>query len=245
VGKKTKRAVAPSREKPRRDREPDWRKYQTDAATYFRAIGLKAEVDAKIQGARGTHRIDVFVTGKMYGFAIRWIIECKNWSTSIPKEKILALQSIVQDVGADRGVLLSEVGFQSGAIRVSGNTNITLTSLADLRANAEEAIAQEVVIALHWRWAQVMKRLSKVHRQQKETHGLMTPVIKVKTRIMFLDSALEDGLKGKFPTVYALTDDSSRIAAHTFEELIQSSVKLIEQAEQYANENLNEDKSAG
>ena len=62
---------------------------------------------------------------------------------------------------------------------------------------------------------------------------------------MFLDSALEDGLKGKFPTVYALTDDSSRIAAHTFEELIQSSVKLIEQAEQYANENLNEDKSAG
>jgi hypothetical protein len=78
----------------------------------------------------------VFVTGSVYGFEIQWVIECKDCTFNIPKEKVLALQAIVQDVGVDRGILLSGAGFQSGAIRLSRNTNITLTSLSDLRANS-------------------------------------------------------------------------------------------------------------
>jgi hypothetical protein len=220
--------------------KPEWRRYQYDAAAYFRSIGFDAAVEAEIEGARGLHKLDVFVTGGIYGLAIRWVVECKDWSTNIPKEKVLALQSIIQDVGADRGILLSEVGFQSGAIRASRNTNITLTSLADLRSNSQEAIAQEVVVALHWRWSQVMKRLSDVHRKQEKEFGYITPAIKVKTPLMFLDSALEDALKGSLPTIYALTEDGQRLSAQTFEELITETRKLIERAESYADEHLNE-----
>ena len=110
----------------------DWRRYQDDAAGFFASIALKSEVDARVEGARGVHKIDVLVSGKIHGLSIRWVIECKDWSVSIPKEKVIALQGIVQDIGADRGILLSEVGFQSGAIRSSRNTNVTLTSLGRL-----------------------------------------------------------------------------------------------------------------
>ena len=47
------------------------------------------------------------------------------------------LAEVVKDVGADRGVLLSESGFQSGAARAAKNTNIELTSLKDLRARVQ------------------------------------------------------------------------------------------------------------
>jgi len=215
-----------------------WQQYQDDAAAFFRALGLVAEVEARMEGARGVHDVDVLVSGTIYGLSIRWVVECKHWSSNVPKEKVLALQSIVQDVGADRGILLSEVGFQSGAIRLSRNTNITLASLADLRGIARDVLAEEAVVGLHWRWSQAMKRLSKVHRKQKEEFGYFTPALKVKVPLMFLDSALEEGLRNEFPTVYALDEKGERLSVATFAELITEGTKLIMAAELYANENL-------
>ena len=89
-----------------------WREYQESAAAFFRTLGFHAEVEAKVDGVRGAHEIDVFVTGVVHGIPFRWVVECKHWKTNIPKEKVLALIAIVQDVGADRGFLLSETGFE-------------------------------------------------------------------------------------------------------------------------------------
>ena len=45
----------------------------------------------------------------------------------------------MQDIGADRGILLSEKGFQSGAHRLAARSNITLTSYEiKLARNARE-----------------------------------------------------------------------------------------------------------
>ena len=43
---------------------------------------------------------------------------------------------IVTSVGADRGILLSEAGFQSGAIEAATLTNVRVTSLADIQGTA-------------------------------------------------------------------------------------------------------------
>ena len=45
-------------------------------------------------------------------------------------------------------------------------------------------------------------------------------------------------LKGAFPTIYTMNDDNERLSASNLEELIEGAVKLIEQAEHYANKNL-------
>ena len=216
-----------------------WRRYQADAAAYFSSLGLRTEVGAKIDGARGRHEIDVLVTGRIFGLNLRWVLECQHWSSNIPKEKVLALQAIVQDVGADRGILLSEIGFQSGAIRVANLPNITLTSLADLRSQTPQPIAEEVVVSLHWRLTRVSSRLSRMHRSQKE-NAHVTPALSEKAKIMFIDSAFEEALRGELPTIYAAGPDDTRLAADTLEELILKADELISAAEKYAEHEDNE-----
>ena len=64
------------------------------------------------------------------GFDVIWLVECKRWRRRVTKLHVLALREIVADVGADRGILLSEVGFQSGAVEAAKLTNVHVTSLA-------------------------------------------------------------------------------------------------------------------
>lgn len=67
-----------------------------------------------------------------------------------------------------KGFLLSEVGFQSGALRVSENTNITLTSIADLKESAQQSVQQAAAVTLHWRMTQVKQQLWRLHRQTED-----------------------------------------------------------------------------
>ncbi len=115
----------------------DWRKYQEEVADLFRRQGCTVDVEKKIQGVRAKHEIDVHVTFSRSGIECTWIVECKLWKTKVPKEKVMALKSIVDDVGADRGIIVSEVGFQSGALDAVRDSNITLvTSLEDFERTA-------------------------------------------------------------------------------------------------------------
>lgn len=112
---------------------PAWKEYQYDAVAQFRALGLSAEPDQRLHGVRGYHDIDVVVRGNRAGMTFLWIVECKRWKTNVPKHAVATLQSIVQDLGADRGIILSEKGFQPGAKALAKGSNVILTSLADLR----------------------------------------------------------------------------------------------------------------
>jgi hypothetical protein len=109
-----------------------WRNYQQQAAEFFRSLGLTATIEKAISGTRGIHNIDVYVEDNVMGITFGWIVECKDWKTNVPKEKVAALTAILQDVGADRGFLLSEIGFQSGALRMAEKSNLMLTIIADL-----------------------------------------------------------------------------------------------------------------
>jgi restriction endonuclease len=120
----------------------NWNEYQHIIAGFFRSIGATAETDATVRGVRGTHKVDVLVKLRHLGIDVVWIIECKLWKTSIPKEKVLALQQIVQDVGADRGLLLSESGFQAGSIKSANLSNITLSSLSELEEVSKEELSK-------------------------------------------------------------------------------------------------------
>ncbi|MXZ09835.1 MAG: restriction endonuclease [Gemmatimonadetes bacterium] len=116
----------------------NWREHQEAVAEVFRELGCRAEVEKTITGARGTHDIDVYVTFSQFGNECRWIIECKLTSRPVKKKEVLTLQGIVQDVGADRGFIFCESGFQSGASAAAQNTNILLqSSLEDFRQTAQ------------------------------------------------------------------------------------------------------------
>jgi hypothetical protein len=115
------------------DHQPmNWRQYQDEVATLFRAAGCDAKVEEVVEGARGKHKIDVYVTFKQYGMNAVWIVECKYWNRRVSKETVMALSGIVADCGADKGIIISKKGFQSGAVRAATKTNIILTSLEEL-----------------------------------------------------------------------------------------------------------------
>jgi len=139
-----------------------WRQYQEDAAELFRSLGFTAEVEAKVRGARSLHSIDVLVTLTVGGVVIRWLVECKRWRNRISKLHVVALSEIVKDVGADRAFILSEVGFQAGAISSARHTNVSLTSLEELRVAALEDLRRLRSHALLERKADLEKRLRRL-----------------------------------------------------------------------------------
>jgi len=109
----------------------DWRQYQDETAAFFREQGCSAEVEAKVQGVRAEHEIDVWVTFERLGIECKWAVECKLWNSRVPKEKVLAVKAIVDDVGADKGLIISEKGFQSGAYDATQGSNIALITSLD------------------------------------------------------------------------------------------------------------------
>ncbi len=117
-----------------------WKEYQEQAAAFFRSIGLAAETDVTVQGVRTKHDIDVRVMIDLAGFEITWIVECKHWKIPVNKLHVLALREIVSDLGADRGIILSETGFQNGAVEAANLTNVQVTSLGALAVSSKAAL---------------------------------------------------------------------------------------------------------
>lgn len=54
-----------------------------------------------MKGARAKHKIDVWIRFNRFGIEARWVVDCKFWRKPVTKEKVLALMSVVDDVGAE------------------------------------------------------------------------------------------------------------------------------------------------
>jgi hypothetical protein len=116
----------------------DWREYQQAVAAHFRQLGCVVAIEERIQGVRATHAVDVSVRFHQHGVDCLWIIECKLWKRRVRKENVMTLKSIVDDIGADRGIIFSENGFQSGALKAVSYTNILpVTSLEDFKRTVQ------------------------------------------------------------------------------------------------------------
>lgn len=209
----------------------NWQSYEEEAANFFRRLGLKATVGATVDGARGTHKVDVWVQGELHGLPFKWIVECKDWKSNVPKEKVMALYAITQDVGADRGFLLSEIGFQSGALRAADGTNISLTSIADLQVVTGPHLQDATLGSLLWRARKQTDRLRTI-KKQKYDDAYHPPTTDPLTKLMILDMALADANRSEYPVVF-WTADGSRFEAQSLEELAEEAAKVVDYAERW------------
>lgn len=149
-----------------------WKKYQEEAASFFRSLQLEAITDATIKGVRTKHDIDVLVKAHHVGFEVTWLVECKHWKTPVSKLHVLGLRQIVADTGADRGIILCEVGFQSGAIEASKLTNVHVTSLADFGISAKNDIYAMRLRELYERTDACHDRYWAIPKYHRIEHGL-------------------------------------------------------------------------
>lgn len=118
-----------------------WRHYQEDVAALLTDLGFATKVPDVLAGLTGTeHEVDVSARRTVAGVDVLWIVACKLWQDRVPKEKVAALSDIVTDLHADRGLLMSKSGFQSGAIQLASGRAVTLSSLEDLRDRAADEL---------------------------------------------------------------------------------------------------------
>jgi hypothetical protein len=117
------------------DKEPkDWRDLQELVGQLFEELGCAVTIGAKVQLVRGQKEIDVLAVDSGVTPQSTYAIECKHWSSPIPQEVVHSFRTVVADFGAHRGLIISKVGFQSGAYEATKNTNIDLYSFQQLQA---------------------------------------------------------------------------------------------------------------
>ena len=102
----------------------DWKKLQYGVCKIFNEIGLKAETEKEIKTPRGTVELDVFALDPGSVDKIQYVVECKNWKSSIPQSVVHSFTTVMHEVGANIGYIVSQRGLQKGAIDYIKNTNI-------------------------------------------------------------------------------------------------------------------------
>ena len=91
--------------------------------------------DVKLTASDGIYQIDVFATYIALGAEMKVICECKQYKNRINREKVVVLADKVRTLGAQKGILLSTAGFQSGAIQYAKEHGIALIQVFDTRVN--------------------------------------------------------------------------------------------------------------
>ena len=205
----------------------DWKEYQEAAAEFFRSLGLEAQTDAPVQGVRTSHNVDVLVRSHHVGFDVMWIVECKHWNTKVPIAQEKAKRTNKTEAGADRGIILSESGFQRGAFAAAALTNVQLTSLAELRMKSEREINAvrlgdllDRIIVCKRRYWNIPKgiRIKYGLRPEESALGYSGDVV-----VKAVEDILSQGLCGRLP----VQSDSIQCIALGLPEVIATSSELI------------------
>lgn len=93
-------------------------------------------------------QFDVTVRFKHGLYEYLTVVECKDYATPVPAEKVDALVTKFRDVGADKAIMVASSSFQSGAIDVAKKHGIQLFSLKSLPEAAETYVSNALIPVL-------------------------------------------------------------------------------------------------
>jgi len=110
----------------------DWKDMQKKVKKIFEFLGCYVEENYKVDGIRTLHYIDVYVEFHFAGNKYRIIIECKNWNSKVKKAQVATLKSIIDDIGVEKGIIVSKMGFQKGAYNLASFSNIELLTFDEI-----------------------------------------------------------------------------------------------------------------
>jgi hypothetical protein len=111
----------------------DWGGFEKLVAMLHETGDVAVERDVTLQGRSGAPRqIDVLIRHRQGFYEHLVVVECKYWQHNVERLHVDALATTIREVGADRGVIFSSKGFQSGAISQAAAENIDLFVVRDL-----------------------------------------------------------------------------------------------------------------
>jgi len=152
----------------------------------FRAKGYNVSHNVKKAGRSGAeHQVDVLAEYKCPLHVSRIVIEAKRHDAPIDKDRVMKLIQIVDDIGADKGIIATTSYFTTGALKTAEGHNIELwerdhlvrllgeVEITDMGMGAKaELIPEEKAV------------LTKMDRDA--AHGIMSKIIEERAKGGFL-----------------------------------------------------------
>ena len=93
-----------------------WKTLQEEVCELFNQYpGFTATEEEVVEGARSSVQVDVLVRYQFWELDHVIVVECKAWQKRVTQEKVFALKAIVDDLGAQFGIIVSPKGLQAGA----------------------------------------------------------------------------------------------------------------------------------
>lgn len=110
----------------------NWKKYEKEILSYFQETYPETQIsfDQKVLGkfSKTLRQIDILIEGDIAGYPIRIAVDCKNFTKKIDVKEVESFCSMVEDVEAHQGVLVTQKGYSKAAINRShyGNQKVEL-----------------------------------------------------------------------------------------------------------------------
>jgi Restriction endonuclease len=134
--------ISKSRSKPERKKrkksEPKWEGFERIVAAIHLAETQGATVtwDEKIEG----RQFDVTIRFKVGFYEYLTLIECRDYNKAVQVEKVEAFVTKARHHKANKAIMVSAYGFQSGAKKVARRENIELYSLRQINKLPEDML---------------------------------------------------------------------------------------------------------
>ena len=120
---------------------------------------INVQQDVLIEGRSGfKHQIDVYWEFELAGLIYKVAIECKNWNNNVPIGKIRDFFGVLHDIGDIKGVFVTKVGFQSGAIQFADYYGIDIKEARVPTEKDWEGRIKDIVIQLGVVTTDIIKR---------------------------------------------------------------------------------------
>jgi len=134
-------------------KDPKWKRFEKIVAGINMLTSEGAEVkfnDHIIGKKTGRKRqVDVSIRFKQAYYDYLAIIECKDYAGRVPVKDVEAFSKKLEDLGADKGVMVSREGFQEGASKTAEADGIELFTLTEVKSDWTKTIKADV-LTLPW-----------------------------------------------------------------------------------------------
>jgi hypothetical protein len=98
----------------------NWSEYENEVFELCRLHFPHATVsrNVKLLGrySKQLRQIDVLIEEDADGVKVKWIIDCKLYNRKIDVKPVESFISMVEDIGADKGILITEIGYSETAL---------------------------------------------------------------------------------------------------------------------------------
>ncbi len=102
-----------------------WQDLEAGVARILADCGYDVEMGKNVKLARGDANIDVWADDHSLPPNVI-AVECKHWKDSVPKTVVHSFRTVVEDSGANLGLIVSGAGFESGAVEAAAYSNVRL-----------------------------------------------------------------------------------------------------------------------